>query len=928
MKGCVLIWIGVILVFVCAPGAPAQRLQVHDLHCEYRPSKLGVESQQPVLGWQLTSGLSDVVQQYYKVLVATDSNWLKKNKGDQWNSGKVFSSASFQLKYGGKRLEAGKTYFWRVEVWSNKGDRAVSAIARWQMGLPSKADWRNAQWVGYDTLPAENKIIPAEHGKGKLALGNKRNVLPLLRKTFPVSKKLLRATAFVAGLGQFEMYVNGKRTGDHFLDPGWTRYDKEALYIPFDITDQLKKGENAIGIMLGNGFYYGTAERYRKLTGAYGYPKLKFLLRMEFTDGTTDFLRSDDSWKTAPGPIVFSSIYGGEDYDARLYPQGWDTPSFDDSRWKKAIVSQDTVRLYAQYADPVKVMQVFTPVRHTAPGRGILVFDMQQNTSAIPRITVTGKNGDSIRIIPGELLDSDGRVTQKQTGSPSFFTYILKGGTEEIWSPKFTYYGYRYLQVEGARLKDDNSNADLPVLKRIESLHIRNAAPDAGSFHTSSALFNQTYALVDWAVRSNMVSIFTDCPHRERLGWLEQLHLMGSSVKYAYAVAPLFRKMLADMRAAQTPEGLIPSIAPEFTEMHFTNGVFRDSPEWGSSGIILPWYLYTWYGDKRALEENYSMMQRYLEHLRSRDTGRILMHGLSDWYDIGPERSGFSQLTPQGLTATATYFYDLSIMQKIATLLNRPEDALQYGKWAREVCVAFNAKFYDAGKKYYGTGGQTSNAIAVYMGLADSIQKRNNIAQLVKNILENDYRITAGDVGYRYVLRVLEEAGRSDIIYRMNNRYDVPGYGYQIAKGATALTESWVASPLVSNNHFMLGHIWEWFYSGLGGVRQQEGVPPQDGYILAPETVDSLSFVTVKYQSPYGMFRSHWSKEKDTLTMAFTIPANASAEIRLPVKNGAHVRETVNGTTISAEMKRGDKDGFIRLRRGSGNYSFKIFRYE
>ncbi|MGV3767397.1 MAG: family 78 glycoside hydrolase catalytic domain [Chitinophagaceae bacterium] len=928
MKRFRIILLVTVLAFVCASGASAQRLRVHDLHCEYRPSKPGVETQQPVLGWQLSSDLPEVTQQCYRILVASDSVLLRKNTGDLWNSGKVFSAASFQLKYGGKKLAAGRTYFWRVEVWSNKGDRAVSSIARWQMGLFGHGDWGKARWIGYDTLPAEKKIIPAEHGKGKVALNNRRNVLPLLRKTFTVNKKLIRATAFVSGLGQFEMYVNGEKTGDHFLDPGWTRYDKEALYVPFDVTEQLQKGKNAIGIMLGNGFYYGTAERYRKLTGAYGYPKLKFLLRMEFTDGTTDFIPSDNSWKAAPGPVVFSSIYGGEDYDARLYPKGWDTPYFDDAGWKKAVVSNDTVRLYAQYADPVRVMDSFKPIHQTEPEPGVLVFDMQQNASAIPRITVTGKNGDSIRIIPGELLDSNGRVTQKQTGSPSFFTYILKGGSEEIWSPKFTYYGFRYLQVEGARLKENTVNNDLPVLKNIESLHIRNAAPDAGSFHSSSALFNQTYSLVDWAVRSNMVSIFTDCPHRERLGWLEQLHLMGSSVKYAYAAAPLFRKMLADMRTAQTPEGLIPSIAPEFTEMHFTNGVFRDSPEWGSAGIILPWYLYTWYGDKRALEENYPMMQRYLQHLKSRDTGRILMHGLSDWYDIGPDRSGFSQLTPQGLTATATYFYDLSIMQKIASLLGKPEGASHYGRWASEVRNAFNERFYDIDKKYFGSGGQTSNAIAVYMGLADSIQKENAIAQLVKNIRENGFRITAGDVGYRYVLRVLEEAGRSDIIYLMNNRSDVPGYGYQIAKGATALTESWVASPLVSNNHFMLGHIWEWFYSGLGGICQREGVPPQEGYILAPETVDSLSFVTVKYHSPYGVFHSHWNRRQDTLTLTFTIPANAHAEIRLPVKNSAYVRETVNGSKVSEDKKRGDNDGFIWLRRGSGNYSFKIFGYE
>ena len=898
----------------------AQDIKVDQLSCGYRNNPIGIDFVSPNLSWKLQSSKHNVMQTAYRVLVSSSLNNLNKNIGDVWDTKNVKSAQSIQLQYKGAKLLSTKIYYWKVRVWDNFGNESAwSNNAFWQMGLLNPEDWKGAKWIAYEKLADSNvNILPVDGKKDKYT-GN--NILPMFRKNFPVAKKVEKATAFISGLGHFEMTLNGEKVGNDFLAPGWTKYDKEALYVTYDITKQLKKGENAIGVMLGNGFYYvpPVKERYKKLKVAFGYPKMICRVLVEYSDGTSANVISDQSWKTAPSPITFSSIYGGEDYNANLEQKDWNLKDFDDKHWKSALLVTGP-KLNAQKEEPVKIFETFSPQSINSTANGEWVYDVGQNSSAIIELKVRGKKGDTVRITPAELLKEDGSVTQKNIGGPSYFTYILKGNGLETWRPKFFYTGFRYLQVKGAVPAGKENLQNKAVIENLTALHIRNAAAKVGKFSSSNELFNKTFSLIDWSIKSNMVSVFTDCPHREKLGWLEQLHLMGNSVGYNFNAAPLFKKALQDMKNSQLPSGLIPEIAPEYVKFEWGVDMFRDSPEWGSSGILLPWYLYQWYGDKQAMVEYYPMMQRYINYLATKADNHILSQGLGDWYDLGPKPPGVSQLTPMGVTGTAIYFYDLQILAKMATLLGKKVDALTYSKLAVEVRKSFNSKFFDNKTKQYATGSQAANAMAVYMGLVADKDKNAVIDNLVKDIRDRKNSLTAGDIGYRYVLRVLEDAGKSDVIFDMNSRSDVPGYGMQIAKGATALTESWASLPTVSNNHFMLGHLMEWLYSGIGGIRQAENSIAFNHIKIDPETVGDLTSADVRFNSPYGEISTLWTKKDNTLTLEVNIPVNTTALVYFPTLPKSTMSEEYNSTFTDA----GVENGKSMISIGSGYYKFNL----
>ncbi len=907
------------LLFVIAIPSYGQQLKVVDLTCEYRINPLGVDVVKPALSWKLQSSKYNVIQSAYQILVADNLVDLKNNKGNVWDSKKLVSNQSIQIKYNGLKLLSTKKYYWKVKVWDNKGLSAWGEPAFWQMGLLAVADWKGAQWIAYEKIADSNKTnLPVD---GKKDTFKENNILPMFRKSFSVNKSIKKATVFISGLGHFEMSLNGQKVGDDFLAPGWTKYDKEALYVTYDLTKQLKSGENVVGVMLGNGFYYvpPLSSRYRKLKSAFGYPKMICRLAIEYTDGTSSSIISNSSWKTTPSPVTFSSIYGGEDYNANLEQKGWGLPKFDDSKWKSALLV-DGPKLNAQKEEPVKVFENFSAKTVQAVANGEWVYDLGQNSSAIIELKVRGKKGDTVRITPAELLKEDGTVTQKNIGGPSYFTYILKGDGLETWRPRFMYTGFRYLQVKGGVPIEKENPSNKTTIEDLKGLHIRNAATTVGSFNSSNELFNKTFTLIDWAIKSNMVSVFTDCPHREKLGWLEELHLMGSSVRYNYDVAPLFKKALQDMKNSQTADGLIPEIAPEYVQFTWGGDMFRDSPEWGSSGILMPWHLYQWYGDKQAMVDYYPMMQRYINYLKTKANNHILAQGLGDWYDLGPNPPGVSQLTPMGVTGTAIYYYDLTVLQKIANLIGKPKDAIVYKNLAAEVRKAFNAKFFSAETKQYATGSQAANAMAVYMELVEPQYKQAAVENIIKDIRSKNNSLTAGDIGYRYLLRVLEDEGRSDVIFDMNSRSDVPGYGMQIAKGATALTESWAALPTVSNNHFMLGHLMEWFYSGVGGIRQDEGAIAFNKIKIQPEIVGDLTSANTSYNSPYGEITTKWNKSDTSFELEVNIPANTSATVYLPVNGPQSIINQGNG-----EFKILNYDGNkAKIAIGSGVYKFKV----
>ena len=903
----------------------AQDLVVTKLFCESKVAPLGIETLRPSLSWQVASKNRAVQLRAYRILVSDDSVLLSKNGWNMWDSKITISPVSIQNKYAGRKLQPGKTYYWKVMVWDNqKHISKWSSISSWQMGLMTEDDWKGARWIAYEKMPDSLYLVPAEHQKGPAKWQGVKDVLPLLRTTIDVTKPIKRATAFICGLGHFELSANGEKIGDHFLDPGWTKYDKEAQYVAFDVTKNLKQGRNALGVMLGNGFYFIPGERYRKLSGAYGYPKMKMRLQVQYDDNSVQDFISDESWKTSPGPITFSSIYGGEDYNATLEQSGWNTLAFNDKAWRQVMIVDGPATLYHQMNPPLKLYENFTSQKTTKINDGVYVFDLGQNASGIPQIQVEGLRGDTIKIIPGELIKEDGTVTQRATGSPVYFQYILKGDGVETWQPRFSYYGFRYLQVENCTVKEENKSS-MPALLQIKGLHTRASAKTVGSFASSSDLFNQIYKLIDWSVKSNMASVLTDCPHREKLGWLEQVYLMGNSIHYNYDVANYFKKTLRDVRTAQGDGLHVPEYVPEFVKMPFMDGIFTDSPEWGSTAVILPWYLYKWYGDKNILEESYSSMQRYLAHLQSKAKDNIVAYGLSDWYDLGPARPGLAQLTPMGLTATATYYYDLTILKQAAKLLDKPKEAKVYDSIAVLVKNAFNQKFFQKDSLYYGTNSQTANAMALYMDLVPVEYRKAVLDNLVKDIRSRNNSITAGDVGFRYLLQVLEKEGRSDIIYDMNSRTDVPGYGFQLAKGATALTESWQALPVVSNNHLMLGHLMEWFYSGLGGIKQAEKSVGYRQVEINPQMIEGITSANTSYESPYGLVKSGWRKTTAGTEMFVSIPVNAAATVYLPTTDLSKIKES--GKKIE-KIKNidlvGVESGKYKIMIGSGEYHFLI----
>jgi hypothetical protein len=899
-------------------------LSVGGLKCENRVNPAGVSVSRPLFSWQLRSPERVQVQSAFQVRVASSPDLLRDGRADLWDSGKRQSSENLFVRYEGKELAPGTEFFWHVRVWDRDG-RATgwSGMGSFVTELPGPPDWSGAVWIGHEELSDSMKLVPGVHGSGdrlgEVAL--RRPLVPLFRRELDVGENLEKALVFVSGLGHYELRINGQKIGDRFLSPGWTDYRKSCLYNTYDLTQALHRGRNAIGLVAGNGFFNINSERYRKLVIAYGMPMFILKLQVDYASGRRQTVVSDPAWKTAPSPITFASIYGGEDYDARLEQPGWDMPGFDSSGWRNVVtVGGPGGKLRPENDHPLRVMEEIEAKTVEEPRKRVFVYDFGQNASGIVRLKVKGPRGRRIFITPAELLDEDGLADQRASGGPYSFSYTLKGVGEELWTPRFTYYGFRYAQMEGAVPAGQNTSGDEPQVLELTLLHTRNSSPSVGSFECSNPLFNRIFELINWAIKSNLASVPTDCPHREKLGWLEQSHLMGGSIQYNFEILNLYNKLVDDMIEAQLESGLIPDIAPEYVPFE---GGFRDSPEWGSAGVILPWLLYKWYGDRSAMERAFPMMKRYVAYLQRRAAGNILTHGLGDWYDLGPNPPGTSQLTPLGLTATAIYYHDLMLLAEMEAVFGRTEEAGNYGNLAQEIRQAFNREFFDAERKIYATGSQTSNAVPLALGLTADADREAVFRNLVRSIREGGNALTAGDVGYHYLVKALDDGGASDLIFEMNSRSDVPGYGYQLAKGATALTESWPARKDVSNNHMMLGHIMEWLYSGLAGIRQADDSVGFKKVVIRPHPAGDITWVKAGYHSLYGEIGCDWSIEDGRFRLELKIPANSRAEIHLPAEDLTVVTESGRPVEEHREIIfLGLRDGRAAFDIGSGTYRF------
>ena len=910
----------------------AQVFSVSELRCEQSQRPLAVDPAGPRLSWQLNADRRGCLQSAYRILVADSPVALADDNGNVWDSGKVFSDRSVLVPYGGPALQPGKAYCWKVQAWDADGNLSPWSLpASFGTGLMSMQDWNGAKWIAMEPNVDSLKCIEGNTGKWKDGgpVFDKPVApykLPQLRREFTATKPVKRAMAYICGLGQFEMFLNGEKVGDHFLDPAWTKFDKEAQYVAFDITGELRDGKNAVGVMLGNGYYHTPHGRYLKLLFSYGAPKMICKLQIEYADGTAQTVVSDDKWRASESPVTFSSIYGGEDYDASAVQPGWAEPGFDDRKWKKAVLTQGAgVKLIPQISEPLKVMERIPTVRRFRAANGNWVYDLGQNASGIVQLTVRAVTPQSIKLIPGELINDDSTVNQRASGAPFYHVYTARGdGSSETWHPQFTYYGFRYVEVEGAVPVGESNPGALPEVIDITGLHTRNSAAQVGTFACSDPLFNKIHTLIDWAVRSNMASVLTDCPHREKLGWLEVTHLMGGSIQYRYDISRLYAKQVNDMRTAQHANGMVPTIAPQYVTF---SPDFIDTPEWGSAFVIIPWNLYEWYGDLAPLRDNYERMKRYVDYLGSRADNHIVAYGLGDWYDIGPDRPGYAQLTSNGVTATAIYYQDVKILERVARLLGKEADVRKYAALASDIKRAFNEKFFDKKTLKYDRDSQTANSIALHMDLVEPQYKAVVRQNLIDDIRRRGNALTAGDVGYRYVLRALEENDASEVIYDMNSRYDVPGYGYQLAHGATCLTESWQAYREVSNNHCMLGHLMEWLYSGLGGIRQSPGSAGYKEIVIRPQVVGDIHSAAVSFRSPYGLIRSEWSDSPQQYRQRVEIPANTTALVYLPAVDPAAVSESgvPLGEVPGLSVRERGKD-YLAVAVGSGIYDFRVAR--
>jgi hypothetical protein len=898
----------VVVLLLCTAAAAFAGMMAADLRCDYAVNPLGVDSANPRLFWKLASGSHGQRQTAYQILAASSEKNLARDDGDLWDSGKVSSDETIQISYAGAALKSSQQIFWKVRVWDQNEKVSVwSKPTTWTMGVLQDSDW-HAQWIG-----AVDTNIPSL----------------LLRHEFSVKPGLKRALANVCGLGQYELTLNGKKGGDDFLSPGWSKYDKTCLYDTHDITAELKPGGNAVGIELGNGMYNLLGTRFLRpgLSRLYSFGPQKAIaqIRLEYADGSVEIVGTDESWRVAPGPITLSSIYSGEDFDARLVQPGWNKINFDDSKWPCATVVNGPggeLRGLSCAAPPIRFFEIHKPVSSRTLTNGDVIFDLGQNAAHIPKISVTGPAGSRVRIIPSELVSNKGSADQGSMGVRGNalwcdFTKATDGA--ETWSPKFFYVGCRYLEVKCYPAK---GGTRLPRVKSIEGVVVQSSSEPVGEFECSNTLFNRIYNLVRWAQRANMMSVMTDCPQREKRGWLEQDHLNGPALRYDFNLAQLFTKTLNDIADSQLASGLVPTTAPEYTIMRDRNtppdrrNNFGDSPEWSSAIILVPWQQYEFDGDLNLFRLHYGTMTNYLAYLGGRATNDIVNYGLGDWYDLGPKRPGVAQLTPIALTATAFYFEDAEIMSRAAALLGKTDDAKQFSELSGKIRSAFNARFYDPSNHIYATGSQCANAIPLVMDICEPANRAAVLDAVVRDVRARGNALTAGDVGYRYLLRALADGGRSDVIFDINNQSDKPGYGMQLKRGATSLTEAWDAAPGSSQNHFMLGQIQEWFYHDLAGIQNAPGSAGFKEIVIVPQPVGDVTRVNASYNSIRGKIVSDWKLDGGKFTLKVSIPANTTATIFVPAKSADAVAKTKGTAFLRVENHR------AVFAIGSGDYTF------
>lgn len=897
-------------------------LRLEGLRCEYLKNPINVDVKKPRFSWALISDRRNQFQRAYRIIVSSSYenalNWI----GDIWDSGKVSSGENINIEYGGKELESFARYYWRVKCWTDD-EETESDVAFFETAALDKEDWK-AKWI---TKKEFQSFFSNEHfltGKEKC----KQYYAVYFRREFEITRKVLRARAYVCGLGVYELRINGKKVGDNVLDPGQTDYSKIALYTTYDITDYLEE-KNAIGIIVGNGRHI---ESY-----GYGKPRLIVQILLEYEDGTREFLVTDEEWKVSHGPLMENGIYYGERYDARLEMPGWDQYGFDDSDWEEVEITEGP-RLKSQMMPPIKVTETLKPKKMWSPKPGVYVFDFGQNFTGWVKLKVKGPRGTEIKIRYSELINDDGTLnTSTLRDAESTDVYILKGDGEEIYEPRFTYHGFRYVEITGY--------PGIPTLDDIEGRFVHTAVDRTGSFVCSNDLINRIHENVIWGQLSNLMSIPTDCPQRdERMGWLGDAQLTAEEAILNFDMAAFYTKYLMDIKLSQKEDGSIPDVVPPYWKL------YPADPAWGTAYITIAWYMYLYYNDKRVLEEHYDSMKKYVDFLE-KNSDNYIIRKLGKYGDWCPPGSIHPKGTPLEFTSTFYFYHDTLLLSKIAGILGREADSNKYRELSEKIKEEFNKEFLknvkDSVRKiYYYLGkekmvvsllptitSQTSNALPLYLNMVPEEYKESVLRTLLELVeVHCDAHLDTGIVGTRYLLEVLSDNGRFDLAYKVVTQESYPGWGYMIKEGATTLWERWEKlcnGGMNSHNHIMLGSVDAWFYKYVAGIKLLE--PGWKKFSVQPPLLDDLKFATARIETLTGMVMVSWKREEQAFKLTIHVPVNSEALVFIPKFPEGEVYESskkVFSQGQALEKLEGfelvdERDKYLVFKVGSGWYEFE-----
>ncbi|CAM4025689.1 alpha-L-rhamnosidase [Pedobacter westerhofensis] len=933
----------VLLWILLLHQAAFAQVQVTAPRCEMRENPLGIDMLKPSLSWKIDSRSRSVVQTSYQVLVASSQEKLAANTGDLWDSGNIRSDASVNVLYQGVPLKSRTKCYWKVKIGNNRGDSEWSAPAFWSMGLLKGGDWKG-RWIGMD--------YPA---KGDSETQFSRLSARYFRKEFKTSKIVKSATAYIIGLGLYELYVNGKKVGDQVLAPGPTDYNQSVKYNTFDVTGYLKPGGNAIGTVLGNGRFYTMRQAYKPYKiKTFGYPKMLMNLDIEYSDGTKEVISTDDSWKmTANGPIRTNNEYDGEEYDATKEMPGWADAGFNAQGWQKATFVQEAVGMpVAQMNENMKVMETIKPVSIRWLKPGVYIMDMGQNMAGWVRMSVIGKRGQAVKLRFGETLQlgnlasgsavvlatsgkskSQSAVTSNQVVTELFVRnlrdakstdiYILKGTGRESWEPSFVYHGFRYVEITGYPGK--------PQLSDFEGRVVYDEMQTSGEFSSSNETLNSIYKNAYWAIRSNYKGMPVDCPQRnERQPWLGDRTTGAYGESFLFDNGRLYTKWLDDIQQSQRQDGSIPDVAPAFWRY------YSDNVTWPATYLTVADMIYQQYGDLRPIVKHYPSMKKWMDYMQENymTADLITKDKYGDWC-VPPESKEliFSKdplrKTDGVLLATATYYKLLMLMRQFALLQHLQGDAAVFESLAGRIKTAFNQKFLNADSKQYSNNSVTANLLPLSFGLVPD-QDRERVFQNMTGKIEkeNNSHISTGVIGTQWLMRGLSANGRPDLAYRLATNRTYPSWGYMAENGATTIWELWngnTADPgMNSQNHVMLlGDLMIWYYENLAGIKA--AAPGFKELLMKPDFVEGLSHVDASYQSAYGTVKSNWTKKGAHFEWHITLPANTSARVYIPVQDIGRLSESGNKIKEASGLRFIKMEGQRAvLEIGSGEYNFMV----